>query len=220
MRRARGFTLIELLVALSVMAILAVMSWRGLDGMTRSQAITQVHSDQVLTLQTGLAQWSADLDHMLEVTEIPAIDWDGRALRIVRASTEPGAAGPRIVAWTRREESTGAQWLRWQSPVLRSRLELLQAWERAAQWAQSPGTEDRRLEVAIVPLADWRLFYYRGNAWTNPLSSSDVQAVAGGSTQSKPPDGVRLILELPPGQALSGVLTRDWARPTAGGNKS
>jgi general secretion pathway protein J len=31
------------------------------------------------------------------------------------------------------------------------------------------------------------------------------------------PDGVRLLLTLPPGQAVSGVLTRDWARPGLGG---
>ena len=31
---ARGFTLVELLVALFAMALLAVMSWRGLDGMS------------------------------------------------------------------------------------------------------------------------------------------------------------------------------------------
>jgi general secretion pathway protein J len=28
------------------------------------------------------------------------------------------------------------------------------------------------------------------------------------------------VLTLPPGQALSGVLTRDWIRPTVGGGKS
>ena len=217
--RTHGFTLIELLVALGVMAMLAVMSWRGLDGMTRAQALTQAYTDQVLTLQTGLAQWNADLDAMLDVKELPAVEWDGRALRIVRASNTPGVAGPRIVAWTRREAADGGQWLRWQSPVLRSRIEMLQAWERAALWAQNPGTEERRYEVAITPLVDWRIFYYRGNAWTNPLSSADGQAAAGGK-QPPAPDGVRLVLDLPPGQALAGSVTRDWARPTAGGNKS
>jgi general secretion pathway protein J len=34
------------------------------------------------------------------------------------------------------------------------------------------------------------------------------------------PDGVRLVLVLPPGQAISGKLTRDWIRPNFGGNKS
>jgi general secretion pathway protein J len=30
------------------------------------------------------------------------------------------------------------------------------------------------------------------------------------------PDGVRLVLSLTPGQAVSGALTRDWVRPTLG----
>ena len=60
MRRTRGFTLIELLVAISVMALLALMSWRGLDGMARAQAQNRERGDAVLTLQTALAQWGAD----------------------------------------------------------------------------------------------------------------------------------------------------------------
>jgi general secretion pathway protein J len=34
------------------------------------------------------------------------------------------------------------------------------------------------------------------------------------------PDGVRLVLQLPAGRAISGQLTRDWVRPTVGGGKS
>ena len=32
--RSRGFTLIELLVALAIMAMLALLSWRSIDGKT------------------------------------------------------------------------------------------------------------------------------------------------------------------------------------------
>ena len=46
----RGFTLIELLVAVGLMALMATLSWRGIDGMTRAQAQMRQHSDQVLTL--------------------------------------------------------------------------------------------------------------------------------------------------------------------------
>jgi general secretion pathway protein J len=34
------------------------------------------------------------------------------------------------------------------------------------------------------------------------------------------PDGVRLILSVAPGQALSGGFTKDWIRPVTGGGKS
>ncbi|WP_326534957.1 prepilin-type N-terminal cleavage/methylation domain-containing protein [Pseudorhodoferax sp.] len=215
-RTHRGFTLVELLIALAIMALVAVLSWRGLDGMTRTQAATRAHTDEVLTLQAGLAQWTADLDAMLDPTELPPLDWDGRVLRIVRASTVPGQTGPLIAAWTRRGVADGGQWLRWQSPPLHSRGEMLQAWERAARWAQTPSSEERQREVAITPLADWRLFYYRLNSWTNPLSTADTPQT--GRTTIEAPDGVRLVLELPPGGALSGVLTRDWVRPTVGGS--
>ncbi|KQP48593.1 type II secretion system protein J [Pseudorhodoferax sp. Leaf274] len=217
-RRHRGFTLVELLIALAIMAIVAVLSWQGLDGMTRTQAATRAHTDAVLTLQAGLAQWTADLDAMLDPTELPPLEWDGRVLRIVRASTTPGQNGPLVVAWTRRGVADGGQWLRWQSPVLHSRAQLLQAWERAGSWAQTPSSDERQREVAIAPLVDWRLFYYRLNTWTNPLSSADTPQT--GNASVEPPDGVRLVLELPPGSAVSGVITRDWVRPTVGGSGS
>ena len=63
--KPRGFTLIEVLVALSIMAVMAALTWRGIDGMARAQAATQRYTDDVLTLQAGLTQWRADLDAMM-----------------------------------------------------------------------------------------------------------------------------------------------------------
>ena len=88
--QARGFTLIELLVALAAMAVMAGLSWRGLDGMTRAQAQIQQRADAVLTLQAGLTQWSADLDALVQLPRTPTLDWDGRGLRIVRRSKAHG----------------------------------------------------------------------------------------------------------------------------------
>lgn len=220
----RGFTLIELLVAISVMALMSVLSWRGLDGMTRAQAQTQQHANEVLTLQTGLAQWAVDLDALVQGPQVNALDWDGRVLRMTRRSTVSDAEGLLVVAWSRRDVNGTAQWLRWQSPALRSRNEMQEAWQKAALWAQNPGDEEKKREVAITPLAQWRIYYFRGDAWSNPLSS-DTRAAAPMASTAPPlnatiPEGVRLVLTLPAGQALSGTLTRDWVRPTVGGGKS
>ena len=224
-RRIGGFTLIELLVALSVMAVLAVLSWRGLDGMARAQVQTQARADDVLALQAALGQWAADLDAVQQIPQQAAVDWDGRVLRLTRHPSAAGGDGMLVVAWTRRVVDGAGQWLRWQSPPLRNRGELLEAWTQAALWAQNPSDESRRREVTITPLEEWQIFYYRSDAWTNPLSSDgNVQTPAGLAVQAVPgattPEGIRLVLVLPPGQTLSGRVVRDWVRPTLGGGKS
>ena len=242
----RGFTLVELLVALSLMALMAAMSWRGLDGMVGAQKRLAQHADDVLALQTGLAQWGADLDALALQPNTPSVDWDGRALRLLRRGTQSSSEGLHVVAWSQRLVGDTGYWLRWQSPAIRTRAELQAAWNQAARWGQNPNPDDRRLEVRITPLAQWQIFFYRGGAWTNPLSSADGIATAPAPAAAAPalpasgasapgavsgaglggpgraalansmPDGVRLRLTLPPGQSVSGLLTSDWARPGLG----
>jgi general secretion pathway protein J len=229
--RHHGFTLIELLIALSVMALMAVLSWRGLDGMARAQTQTQQRANEVMSLQTALAQWGADLDAMVQGPGLNAIDWDGRALRITRQVSAAQADGLVVVAWARRDISGTGQWLRWQSPPMRHRNELQGAWDKAAQWAQNPGDEAKKREIAITPLMQWQIYFYRGDAWSNPLSSDGRLTTPSSPALATPttgatapitpvPDGVRLVLTLPTDHALHGLLTRDWVRPTLGGGKS
>lgn len=214
MRRSRGFTLIELLVAIAVMALLALMSWRGLDGMARAQGMNRERGDAVLALQTTLAQWSADLDATVTLSRTPAMDWDGRVLRLTRRGTDSATPTVYVVAWTISTDATGTRWRRWQSPGLTTREEWQQAWDHASAWAQDGSNEMRSAEVALMPLQDWQLFYFHNDAWTPAVSAEAL------GTATPMPDGVRLVLSLPPGSALTGVLTRDWVRPAASVPKS
>jgi general secretion pathway protein J len=216
---AGGFTLIELLVGIALMALMAAMSWRGIDGMVQAQRQMRVHADEVLALQAGLAQWGADLDAMAEQPGQASLDWDGRALRILRRDPVAPGAGLRVVAWARRADGTKGQWLRWQSPRVITRDAMELAWQAAASWAQNASTQDRTQEVRIAPVDELQIFYFRADAWSNPLSSAGTADGTRASDANQVPDGVRLVLALSPGQAITGTLTRDWLRPTVGGGK-
>lgn len=214
MKRVAGFTLVELLVALFAMALMAGLGWRALDAMIRAQAAADARARQVQALQGGIAQWIADLDALEPMPQASGLEWDGRVLRLTRRAMAGHGDGMVVVAWTARQ----GQWLRWQSPPLASRGEVSAAWQRAGLWARQSGEAERRGEVSVTPLAGWRLYYFRDNAWSHPLSSDGVQTSAASPVVI--PDGVRLELDLPPGEALSGPIVRDWASPKLAGARS
>lgn len=209
--RARGgFTLIELLVALAAMSLLALVSWRGLEGMATSHASHRARDDAVLVLQTTLSQWQADLDAAARFGTLPALDWNGRLLRLTRRSAagDLAPASVHVVAWALRTDETGQRWWRWQSPPIATRGEWQQAWNLADAWAQDGSSALNASATPVLPVTDWSLAYFRNGAWSPAVSAETLG-------QTNPvPDGVRLVLQLSPGAGLSGVVTRDWVRPT------
>ena len=237
MHKQKGFTLIELLIAITLMAVLAGLSWRGLDSLMRSRDITQVQVEKTAVLQTVLAQWQADLNAVQPVPSIAdaGVLWDGRTLRITRRATvwraDSADAGLWVVAWTLR----GNQWLRWQSAPLQTRAALQQAWANAERWGQNPSADDAVFETSLIPLEAWQLTYFRGNAWTNPLSSAGNTDTSGNAAnspslgltsqtnttgQSTLPDAIRLQIDLPANTGVRGRLTLDWVRPNFSNTKT
>lgn len=208
MKASKGFTLIEVLVASAILALMALISWRGIDGMFRTQTALQTRSDATHTLQIGLAQWRTDLDNMVVLQGTPALDWDGRVLRITRQHSQDARSGVQVVAWTLGK----GQWTRWQSEPLTLSDGWDEAWKQAQIWAESAGnlSANTSHEVLIHPLRTWQIYYHRDGAWSNPLSS----AVTAKSNLQNLPEGIRLVLELQETPDIQGKLTLDWVRPT------
>lgn len=80
MNRARGFTLIELLVAISVLAIVAVLGWRGLDSIIRARVSLNTELAETRGLQLAFAQMQSDCGQIATATSI-----GGRAVLAVQA---------------------------------------------------------------------------------------------------------------------------------------
>ncbi len=202
-RPEAGFTLVELLVALFAMAVLAGMAWQGVDGMLRTREATQASLDRTLRLNTLLMQWEQDLTALHASGVAPALQFDGRTLRLTRSAVD----GVQIVAWAVHD---GAWW-RWASPPT-TRAEALQESWLASQQLQ--GGEPGQLR-ALEGATGWQLYFYRGNGWSNAQSTGDQAERAPGAPGQPQgevfeqlPDGVRLVIDLP-----GGTLTRDLIVP-------
>lgn len=166
MRPVRGFTLVEVLVAMALMALMAAMAWRGIDGLLKSREVAQASVDRSTRLQTVMAQWEQDLAELQESQVVPALDFDGRHLRLTRRSPD----GLQVVVWWVAE----GRWWRWASAPLTNVADLMRAHERAQQ-----STTLAAQALAVLPgVEGWQLAYFRGNAWTNAMSSGDLEAAA------------------------------------------
>ena len=164
-RTARGFTLIEVLVALVIMATMAVMSWRGIDALLKSRDIAQTHLDQTVRLQTVLAQWEQDLRALQDSHVAAPLSFDGGSLRITRSQP----LGMQVVAWTVRS----GRLYRWEGPTVQTVAALQESIQRSQQLLTQENVQLKALEG----VSGWQLFYYRGNGWSNALSSEKVEKV-------------------------------------------
>lgn len=218
-RSASGFTLVEVLVALFILALLAGLAWRGIDSISRTREASQQRLEALLRTQTVLAQWDQDLAMLQDSLALPALQFDGATLRITRRQE----AGLQVVAWSLRE----GRLYRWAGPVVTRQRALQDQW---LQSQQLMGNEPGQL-LTLSGIAQWQLYCWRGNAWSNCQSSGDVASpgpgTGPGSTGSGPvppggsatsstsqtllPTGLRLVLGFAEGAAATGSLTRDVA---------
>jgi len=61
---SRGFTLVELLVAITILGFIAVLGWRGLDGIIRSRSALTAQMEQTRGLQLAFAQMQSDCENL------------------------------------------------------------------------------------------------------------------------------------------------------------
>ncbi len=208
-RQLSGFTLIEVLVAMTIMSILAIMAWQGVDSIVRTRDFSQSRLDQTLLVNTVLSQWEQDLKSIQEtrIPDSPAIDtlpplsFDGNTLRLIRKTNQ----GLQWVNWSLRPGSVPGhkKLLRWTSPASSNLFDLIDTGMNSFQFV---GTEPGQLQT-LAGISQWQIYFFRGNGWSNAQSSGDAIS----SNSEALPEGVRLVITFAQGSGLNGALTRDIA---------
>lgn len=194
--RAAGFTLIEVMVSLFILAVMALMAWQGVDGISKAREVADGSVQRTLRLQSVITQWQIDMGSVLDTQTLEPFQFDGAALRLTRRA--PGG-GMQVVVWALR----GERWVRWAGQPVTTIGELQEQWTRSMSFqGREPGS------LAALPSIDrWQLYCNRGGAWTNCQSS------AGGVQIKRPPipRGVRCVLSMGPESGFEGTITRDVA---------
>ena len=205
--KRRGFTLIEVLVAMMIMAILAMMAWQGVDGIVNTRAASQARLEQLLRLNTVLAQFEQDLQASQDSGALPQTlpSFDGISMRLTRRVPE----GLQLVVWSLR----GGTWLRWAGPAVTSTRALQDNWLTSQQFI---GNETGQLRT-LTGITEWQAYCYRGSAWSNCQSSAGTTTTqpgvvpAGGTSVVDPLKGVRVVLSFGEGSGFNGSMTREIA---------
>lgn len=160
--RHDGLTLIELLVAITILSIVAVLGWRGLDSIVRARIALTGDMEQTRGMQLTFAQLQSDGAHLASSTAIsgmvPLVAEDGRLtlVRTVFADNQPSRL--QVVAYrvkdgvlTRRE-----------SAATRDLTELGALWQAAAN--DTDTSQSVALQSGITAFT-MRLWVDKGTAW-------------------------------------------------------
>jgi general secretion pathway protein J len=194
--RPRGFTLVEVLVALTIMAVLAMMAWQGIDGLIRAREGAQRAGEAALRLGSVLAQWEQDLSQLQQSSAAPGLKFDGASLRLTRRVP----AGIQLVVWTLQER----QWYRWAGPPVTRIQDLQEWWIRSQQWSAIRGDALKMLDE----VESQQIYFFRGNAWSNAQSTGDFERNELAEEVEVLPSGVRLVLKLPAGELTRDLMVR------------
>ena len=183
MKSQRGFTLVELLVAISILAMVAVLGWRGLDGIVRARVALTDQMETTRGMQLAFAQMQSDCEHVAGpdiMDQRPYLLLDKDRLTLVRlVSTENEPTRLQVVAYrvvdgtlTRRE-----------SVATRDMNQLDGLWKTMT--SNSDTTPQVTLQAGVVAM---QVLLWQNNQWRSALQTQATVGLAA------PPTGVQVAL--------------------------
>ncbi|MBB3223735.1 PulJ/GspJ family protein [Pseudoduganella umbonata] len=192
-RRAGGFTLIELLVAITVLAIVAVLGWRGLDSILRSRVVLTQQMEHTRGIQLAFAQLQNDLEQLAKsdvIGQRQNLVADNLRLIFVRTHAPDHGATQLVVVSYRLRDGVLA---RRESAATRDLVQLDALWQAAVSDADPVPGVGLHAGVAGMGVRLWT-----NGAWTQPQNNAGATTATG--TTATPgaiaPTGLEMSLQL------------------------
>jgi general secretion pathway protein J len=198
MTRRGGFTLVELLVAISILAILAVLGWRGLDGIVRARIALTENMEVTRGMQLAFAQMQSDCEHLAGREVIGRrlnLQWDDDRLTLVRKlynENEPSQLA--VVSY----RVVGGNLVRRESPGTRDLAQLDALWQAAASDAPSEASPPVTLQTRVAAM---QVQAWQNNTWQKePITPAD-------GVQVEEPAGIQVGLT---SQGLAAPMVKSF----------
>jgi general secretion pathway protein J len=184
MKRARGFTLIELLVAITVLAIVAVLGWRGLDSILRSRVQLTAQMEHTRGIQLAFAQMQNDLEQLAGTSVLGArenlVADDGRLVFVRTQLPDNGATQLAVVSYRLRDGVLSRR----ESPPTRDLTQLDVLWQAALSDGDPTPAVTLQSQVTSMSVRLWE-----NGAWAPPPTGT-------GNTARGAPTGLEMSLRL------------------------
>jgi len=173
--RQRGFTLIELLVAITILAFVAVLGWRGLDGIIRSRDALTTEMAYTRGLQLAFAQLQSDLSSLANSSYLnrrPMIAVENNRITLVRmAMLENEPTRLLVVSYRVREDGV---LVRLESNATRDLRELDTLWQAALSDTGTTASVVLQSGVQAMTMRYWADNQWLPASGTAPVSGTGV----------------------------------------------
>lgn len=168
-RHAQGFTLIELLVAITILAIIAVMGWRGLDSIIRARVGLNHELEQSRGAQISFVQLENDCAHLVSEAMLPRREniraFDQQLILIRTVYEENLATRLQVVAYRMKD----GVFSRRESVPTRELAVLDRYWQQAIGGVDDMPVVNLQVDVAAFQMRTWN---YDENTWR--VAGTDV----------------------------------------------